>query len=88
MTSRDRLRIATVGILALAVFLGGPRAGHAEPENLECSPCATNTGGWITHDWTPACCMMDSPGCYMYPDAQQTGNGGSCQGMHRPCTSD
>ncbi len=60
-----------------------------ESTELECGFCETNTpGGPITHDWVPlACCDLNSAGCFEYPDAQQYGNGGSCPGMHRPCTS-
>ena len=58
-----------------------------DEEALECSPCTTQTDGLITHDWTLACCSGGGD-CYEYPDATQYGNGGSCPGMHRPCTAD
>lgn len=89
MRSRNRIMLASACVLMLAVLLGDAASAKAEEQaQLECSPCTTHTGGWITHSWELSCCDMDSPGCYMYPDSQQSGNGGSCQGMHRPCTSD
>jgi len=86
MLGHHKVLLSFSAILALAVLLGDTTTAEAT-DTLECSPCTTNTGGWITHDWELSCCQMDSPGCYMYPDAQQTGNGGSCPGMHRPCAS-
>lgn len=83
----NRVMLAITTVLALTVVFGEASPAQATDEYLECSPCSTETSGLITHEWELACCMMDSPGCFMYPDAQRYGNVGTCPGMHRPCTT-
>lgn len=82
---RNRLLLAVATTLALAALLtssspvyGGETTAAA---TVECSPCVNGNG---VHDWVLACCYR-TPDCYMYPDASQYGNLGSCPGMHRPC---
>lgn len=87
LDSRNRILFA-LSTAMLAIVLVGEK-GSAQENNGECSPCSVvqSGNGQIGHDWTLSCCDLNSPDCYMYPDAQQTGNPGTCEGMHRPCTS-
>ena len=82
-TRRNRILFMIVAVLASAVLATGESraAVVGSAVALECSPCTNDDG---EHDWTLACCFGTSD-CYMYPDAQQNNNPGSCQGMHRPC---
>jgi hypothetical protein len=80
--NRYLLALATA-LTGVAVVTGDGRAYAAgqSTSEVECSPCENGNG---THNWEPSCCFGTSD-CYMYPDATLYGNGGSCQGMHRPC---
>jgi hypothetical protein len=92
MIHRNRILLGVAAVLAGVAMMGHPadaqQATVMSEVAFECSPCSNWTSGTISHDWELSCCAMDSPGCYMYPVAQQTGNVGTCDGMHRPCTSD
>lgn len=90
-TTNRRLLFVAAAMAAFALIAPAHRSGaQVLPGGggyEGCSPCTTNTGGEITHSWTEACCYGTAD-CYWYPDAQLSGNGGSCPGMHRPCTDD
>lgn len=78
-----RVRFLLTLTLMFATALLRPNTADAR-RNVECSPCDTVGNDPISHDWTLACCDSGAD-CFMYPDAQQLGNPGSCPGMHRPC---
>lgn len=85
LTFPNRVLLVIAGLMAgVGLLTHTEKALGAAVSNeavAECSPCVNGNG---VHSWVLACCF-GTPDCYMYPDATQYNNLGSCPGMHRPC---